>query len=246
MIIRRLASSTQFITQPQHAALSSRIMREWHPDVFPDSPRKGSILHAIDQHDNGWESFDRTLILDESTGQLLDFMEVSDDVKRETSWIGIDPLAGDPYAAALGAQHRVHVYRRFAEDPAWRPFFDKVTAARDSYLRAAAGVSGSGVSGSLDELLRDYTLVRAGDLASLAFCNNWADVPADDCGYGMQLEGTTLRISPDPLGGRTIEIAIEARELPPQVRFASLDEARQALAAAPVVTLRGQVGGGSR
>ncbi len=54
------------------------------------------------------------------------------------------------------------VYRRYAEHAEWSAFFAQMTAARDSYLDATE-------HGSLDDLVRDYTLVRAGDLASLTF-----------------------------------------------------------------------------
>lgn len=67
MIIRRLASAVQLITQPDHAALSARIMRHWHPDHFPDRPRKPSILHAIEDHDAGWAEIDDTLVVDDAT-----------------------------------------------------------------------------------------------------------------------------------------------------------------------------------
>ena len=235
MIIRRSESTLHLITQPAHAALSERIMREWGSDNFPETPRKASILHAIEQHDCGWAEFDKTLVLDESTGQLLDFTEVPDDVKRATSTRGIPPLASDPYAAALAAQHRVHIFRRYTEDPAWKTFFAEVISMRDSYLRAA-GVS------SLDELLRDYRFVRAGDLASLVFCNKWTDAEDDGCGYSMHLEGTMLTIAPDPLEGRTIDIDIAARVVENR-RFASIADAREAVAAARLVTLNGQVRG---
>ncbi len=191
MIIRHLAASHQLISQPRHAALAARIMRRWQPEHFPESPRKASILNAIEQHDNGWAEIDEALVVDEATGQLLDFIELPDALKRDTSLRGIERLASDPYAAALVAQHRLHVYRRYAEHPEWRAFFARVMAARDAYLRASRAVS-------LDELLRDYTFVRAGDLASLAFCNNWTNVASDECGYAMRLEGRSLFIIPDP------------------------------------------------
>jgi hypothetical protein len=235
MIIRRLASSLQLITQPDHAALAERIVRQWQADGFPESPRQASILRANAQHDNGWDEFDQTLVVDEKTGQLLDFVDVPDSVKRETSSRGIDQLSGDPYAAALVAQHRLHVYRRYADRPDWKPFFDGVAAARDAYLLDSGAVS-------LEQLLRDYRFVRAGDLASLAFCNNWGDVEPTECGYAMRLEGASLTLSPDPFAGQTIEIAIAAREIPLQ-RFESAQEARLVLASAPVVTLTGSVRG---
>jgi hypothetical protein len=212
-------------------------MRSWSASHFPESPRKPSILNAVAQHDCGWAGTDETLVLDEAKGQLLDFTEVSDAVKRDTSTLGIEPLASDPYAAALAAQHRLHVYRRYADHPEWRTFFDGMRSARDSYLRAAGGDSGEG-------FLRDYWFVRAGDLASLAFCNNWADTPDDGCGYAFRMDGTSLTIVPDPLDGRTLEIEIAARVVQNQ-RFASSSDARRALASAQTVTLTGRVRGAS-
>ena len=235
MIIRRLPSSRQVISQPDHAALAARIMREWQVDLFPESARKPSILHAIEQHDNGWEEVDEQLVVDETTGQLLDFIAVPDAVKRVTSSRGIERLASDPYAAALVAQHRLHVYRRYVENPDWRALFADMTAARDAYLRAAGDVS-------LDELLRDYAFVRAGDLASLAFCNNWTEVDADGCGYAMRVDGASMVVVPDPFGGRTIEIAVDAREIGTQP-FPTASDARRVVASAPVVTLKGFVSG---
>jgi hypothetical protein len=235
MIIRRSASRLQLITQPAHAALSARIMREWGPDHFPETPRKASILNAAEQHDCGWAEFDEALVLDTATGRLLDFTEVPDAVKRDTSSRGIAPLASDPYAAALAAQHRLHVYRRYADDPDWVAFFAEMTATRDSCLRAARVES-------LNELLRDYRFVRAGDLASLAFCNEWTDTADDGCGYSMQFDAPTLTINPDPLDGRTVEIDIKVRVIDNEP-FGTSAEARRTVAAAPVITVTGMVRG---
>lgn len=235
MIIRRLAASLHLITQPDHAALAARIIAQWRADGFLDSPRKVSILRATEQHDNGWEEIDQALVVDAASGQLLDFIEVPDAVKRETSSRGIERLAADPYAAALVAQHRLHVYRRFRDTPAWQPFFESVTAARDGYLRAAGPIT-------IDELLSDYRFVRAGDLASLAFCNHWTTVDVGECGYAMRFDGTSLTLIPDSFGGASFEIAIEARELDLQP-FTSVDDARRAVASASTVTLTGFVRG---
>ena len=235
MIIRRSASTLQLITQPAHAALSARIMREWGSAHFPETQRKASILNAVEQHDCGWADFDEALVLDTATGRLLDFTEVSDAVKRDTSSRGIPPLASDPYAAALAAQHRLHVYRRNLGKPEWAEFFAEMTSTRDSYLRAARVES-------LDEFLRDYCFVRAGDLASLAFCNEWTSTEEDGCGYSMQWDGMTLTINPDPLDGRTIEIDVTARVIDDK-RYADTAEARRAVAAAPAIAVTGMVRG---
>jgi hypothetical protein len=235
VIIRRSASTLQLITQPAHAALSARIMREWGPAHFPETQRKASILNAVEQHDCGWAEFDEALVLDTATGRLLDFTEVPDAVKRDTSSRGLPPLASDPYAAALAAQHRLHVYRRNAGNPEWAEFFAEMTATRDSHLRAARVES-------LDELVRDYRFVRAGDLASLAFCNEWTDTEDDGCGYSLQWDGKTLTINPDPLDGRTIAIDIMVRVIDDE-RFGDPAEARRAVAAAPAITVTGVVRG---
>jgi hypothetical protein len=234
MIIRRLPSSHELITQPAHAALAERIMQSWQADGLPESPRRASILRAIAQHDDGWAETDDVLVVDETTGRLLDFIEVPDAVKQDTSLVGLKRVS-DPYTGALMAQHRLHVYRRYAEASEWRGFFAEVTAWRDSYVEATG-------DSSLDRLRRDYRLVRAGDLMSLAFCNNWAEVAAGECGYGMRLEGTTLVVTPDPFGGRSVAIEIEAREIVPQ-RFESAAAARQVLQSAPLVRLQGTARG---
>jgi Protein of unknown function (DUF3891) len=231
MIIRRAESRLQLITQPDHAALAWRIIREWDAAHFPESPRKRSILNAIEHHDDGWAEADAELIVDGTSGRLLDFVEVPDSIKRETSWLGIEGRDSDPYAGALMAQHRLHVYRRHVNDPDWGDFFSTVADARDRYLRAAGSIA-------LDQLLDDYRFVRAGDLASLAFCNNWASTDDDECGYAMRLEGTSLLVVPDPFGGRAVEIRIDAREVPNRP-YGSLAEVQQTVAAAKVVTLSG-------
>jgi hypothetical protein len=235
MIIRRLDSILHLISQPDHAALALRIMRAWDSAHFPESSRKASILAAIEHHDDGWAEFDKALIVDERSGQLLDFIDAPDIVKRETSWRGIEGFDADPYAGALMAQHRLHVYGRHAHDQEWRRFFSRVTAARDHYLHAAGLVA-------LSDLLRNYRFVRAGDLASLVFCNHWASSDSDECGYAMRLAGTTLEISPDPYGRRSVPFEIEAREIPNRA-FESQEDAQQVVASAPVVTLRGNARG---
>lgn len=85
MIIRRLGSTDLLIPQPEHAALAARIMRQWHSDHFPDSPRKASILRAVEEHDSGWLEVDETLVVDEATGRLVT-------LKGQVSGSGLPPV----------------------------------------------------------------------------------------------------------------------------------------------------------
>lgn len=68
------------------------------------------------------------------------------------------------------------------------------------------------------------------------------DVAAEECGYAMRLARTTLFVAPDPFGGRTVEIEIDAREIGSPF-FGSAADARRVVASAPIVKLRGLVKG---
>ncbi len=231
MIVRSAGTSRLLISQPDHAALSARIMREWRPGGFPDAPRRSDILLAIAEHDNGWREVDAAPVIDEATGRIHDFVTAPDAIKRDLWPRGVDRLAGTPYAAALVAQHAVHVYRHKRDEPEWTPFFTQMEALRDRYLYAAASIA-------MDDLLRDYVFVRIGDLASLTFCNGWTEQQVDDVGYAIRCEGTRLTISPDPFEGRQIAIEVTARELPNRP-FRTSAEAQAAYAAAQGVTVAG-------
>lgn len=193
---------------------------------------------AIREHDNGWREVDRAPIVDPTTGRILDFINAPDEVRREVWPRGIERLASTPYAAALVAEHALHIYRRYRSDPKWSPFFNGVEALRDRHLHAAQPIA-------LEELLHDYPFVRAGDLASLTFCNAWTDDQADVAGYLMRMDRGQLVVTPDPFEGQQLSIEIIARELPDRP-FASPADALSAFAEAHTVTLTAIVSGGAR
>jgi uncharacterized protein DUF3891 len=235
MIVQRLGTSMLLITQPDHAALAARLMEHWRADGFPDAARRQSILHAIQQHDNGWQELDSAPILDPE-GLVLDFIAAPDGSKRGVWPRGVHRLASTPHAAALVAQHGLHIYRRHRKDLPWASFFTELTRLRDEYVHRARV--------SIEELLRDYFFLRIGDLVSLTFCNGWAEPQTDDSGsgYEMQLEGTRLTISPDPFEGSGVPLEITARALPTRI-FVSAEEATSAYAHAPSVILKGMAVG---
>jgi hypothetical protein len=235
MIVRVNGSSQLLITQPDHAALAARVMRQWRADGFPDAPRQASILLAIEEHDNGWREVDAAPVVDVVTGRILDFICAPDPVRRAVWPRGVERLATTPYAAALVAHHAVHIYRRYRSDPHWAPFFTDMEAARDRHLHAAAPLTP-------DDLLREYFFLRVGDLISLTFCNGWTDVQTDDAGYAIHLEGARLTITPDPFAGRQVSLEIAARELPNRP-FRSPSEAQQMFSGARDVVVTGIASG---
>jgi hypothetical protein len=235
MIIRTGGTSQFLITQPDHAALAARIMRVWPGDGLPDSPRRSDILRAIDEHDHGWTQVDAAPIVDVVTGDILDFVNAPDEVRRQVWPRGVERLAATPYAAALVAHHAIHVYRRYRPHLEWKEFFRTMEEARARFLRETQALT-------LNELFRDYLYLRLGDLLSLTFCNAWTEVQTDDSGYAIRLDEALLVVTPDPFAGSELPIEVSARELPNR-SFTSAAAAREAFAAAPTVTLTGVIKG---
>jgi hypothetical protein len=234
LIIRTDLSPPLFITQPDHAALAATIMRGWERGGLADSPRHVAIMLAIQAHDNGWQEVDAEPCLDPATGLVLDFVNVPEDVRHAVWTRGVARLATEPYAAALVAQHALHIYRRMRQQPGWRQFFVDMTAARDQHLRTSRE--------TLDTLQRDYAFLRVADLASLAFCGVDTDGQAQEMGYEISLEAQRLIITPDPYAGSTFAIEISGREL--AASFPSIADARAAWQAASRRTISGAVTGG--
>ena len=186
-------------------------------------PRRGAILHAIAEHDNGWAEEDAAPTIDTATGNVADFITVPLSVRHAVWPRGIARLADDPWAAALVAQHALTVYDRFRGDSAWRSFFAGMEEARDASLRASGR--------PFDDLAADYPFLRLGDLISLAFCTGSTDVQTFG-GWTVQLSGMRVAVTPDPFDGATIPVAISARMIH-QHSFGSDAELHDALRRAP-------------
>lgn len=231
MIVRPAGDRIHLITQPDHARLAHAIMAHCVP--LAARPRRDPILHAIVEHDNGWAEPDAAPTVTDS-GTIADFVNAPIAVRHEVWPRGVARLADDPWAAALVAHHAVSVYSRYRPDPAWDPFFDGLQATRDAWVRASGR--------SLDDLAGDYAFVRLGDLVSLAFCTGWTDEHRVG-DWTVTLAGTTVTVTPDPFGGVTIPVSIDARELPDR-RFTSDGDLRGAVRHAKTTTLRGEVVGG--
>ena len=235
MIVRAHDGAWLLITQPAHAELAGRIMRAWREPALAASPRRDAILLAVASHDNGWIETDASPVLDPASGRVLDFVALPASRRQEVWPRGVSRLATVPYAAALVAQHAVHVYSRFRADPEWTAFFGAMEQMRDDHLRRAAPAT-------LDELLADYQFVRAGDLISLAFCNDWREPQQDGFGRTIRFDGARVTVSPDPFAGGEIEAQITGRLLE-TTTFASAGAARAALDEAPPRTIAAVVAG---
>jgi hypothetical protein len=237
VIVVPVDGGLRLITQPDHAALAGRVMGEWRAGGLPTHPRRESILRAVAAHDDGWLEVDAAPLVDQRTGEVLDFVSAPAEVRQAIWPRAVRKLQGDPYAAALVAEHAVFVYSRFRADPDWTPFFDEMERHRDDHLRRAGG--------AIAPFHADYAFLRLGDLISLAFCNRWSDAQ-EAFGYTVSSDPSRalVGIQPDPFDGRAVPMSLEARTLPHR-RYRDAADAREAWQAAPVVRVSGVARGGS-
>lgn len=196
-------------------------------------PRRDIILHAIEEHDNGWAEEDEAPRVDTSTGEVIDFVNANAAMRQAVWSRGVARLASDPWASALVAQHAIVIYDRHKIDTPWAAFFDEMRDARDQMVRASGG--------RLEELLADYAFVRLADLISLTFCTGWTDEQRT-AAWRIQLSGSRVSVTPDPFGGVEIPVAVTARELLNQ-RFRDDAGLRDTLGEATEITLTGTVVG---
>lgn len=234
MIVRAAGDVLHLITQPDHAALARRIMNHWIADGLPVSARRDSILHAVDEHDHGWLDVDAAPIVDPATGRIADFISAPLRVRQGIWPRGVTRLSHDPWAAALVAQHAIHVYARYTHDPAWQVFFATMAELRAGLLDRAGR--------QIEMLLDDYLFLRLGDLISLAFCNAWSDEHQHGP-YTIVCRDRTVVVSPDPFGGLRVPIEVKARELPDR-QFRDDADAAAAWRDGRVVVVSGLVSGG--
>ncbi len=232
MIVRTTDNDLLLITQPDHAVLAAKLMAEWEADGLLSNPRRATILFATREHDNGWQELDARPLVDPS-GHIRDFLNMPADTHMDVWPRSVDRLADTPYAAALVAQHALHLFRDHRGEAAYDPFIEQMEAARDRCLADAQT--------GLHVLARDYFFVRIGDLLSLTFCNGWSE-PRREGPYVAHVDGSRLTIDPDPLGGREIPLAVPARRVGRRT-FAGQDDLASAFSRAPVELVSGVMGG---
>jgi hypothetical protein len=90
-------------------------------------------------------------------------------------------------------------------------------------------------------LAADYLFVRLGDLLSLAFCTDWNEALSFER-WRVVRSGTHVQVTPDPFDGRTMPIAVGARELR-RGPYRDAAELQAEFARAAIVVLTGTVSG---
>ena len=231
VIVRTDGDDLLLVTQPDHAALSGRIMAAWRGGGLPARPTRDTVLLATREHDIGWLEVDDRPALDVAQGGPQDFMTAPDATKQGIWPRGVRRLEPvDPGAAALVAQHALALAERHPT-PGWERFEFEMTAERDRLLRNGA------YDDDLDALRADYRFVFLGDLISLVFCCAWSETFRYQ-GWTVTRDGAAVHVQPDPFAGATIELTAPARRIPAR-RYVSQSDLEAACDAAPRLVLRG-------
>jgi hypothetical protein len=195
MIVVPEGGELLLISQPDHAHLASELLSLWRAGGLPEHPRRGELLFAVREHDNGWREADAAPRVDPGTGRPCAFLSFPLPARFEVWERGIDRFAAErPHTAMLIARHGFELHRSRRDDPAWTEF---LTGLEERYreLLAAAGISG-------EETDADYTFLDLADALSLAACNRWGQRFRRG-GVEAELEGNSLRLDPFPLAGTT-------------------------------------------
>jgi hypothetical protein len=241
MIVRRAGERLLCLSQPDHAALAGRLAEAWAADGVPNRPTRDRLIEAAARHDIGWTAEDQAPRFDPETHGPHSFVSAPAEVRQAAFLGGVETLAqGDPYVAALVAQHGLTVYRRFQHDQEWQAFFPALEQRRDDLCAPLVGPGGP----SPMTFLQDYTVVGLCDLFSLVFCNGWRE-PHRMEGYEVVLERDALVVTPDPFGGIAVDLAVPAKALPLRPYWNAEDLA-QAWQEAEPISLTGRAIGARR
>ncbi|MEE8523981.1 MAG: DUF3891 family protein [Thermoanaerobaculia bacterium] len=183
------------VTQNDHAHLAAELLSLWRRDGLPEHPRRRQILVAAREHDNGWREADSAPRCDRETGRPLDFVAISQELRREIWCRGVERFQDrDVWVTLLILQHAIRLHRSLEADTEWAPLLERWRQLRGELLRESAAEA--------EDLAEDYRWIELSDLCSLGVCGRWRR-QSDLHGYGIELEPGKLFLDPFPFAGTT-------------------------------------------
>ena len=205
MILARQDDRLRVVTQNDHACLASELLSLWRREELPEHPRRRELLFAAREHDNGWREADSAPRADAESGDPLDFIAVSQELRREIWRRGIGRFREqEPWAALLILQHAIHLHRDHVDDGDWAPLIAQWHRERDDVL--------DDNDWQRSDLDQDYRWIELTDLLSLGLCSDWQRTR--EChGYHVELRPGVLSLDPFPLAGATT-FRVPCRYLP--------------------------------
>lgn len=231
MIVTRLDRFLLVVQQADHARLAADLLSLLRDPELIGHPRRGRLLRAVAEHDNGWweaDSAPRRSSVDPSAP--LDFRELPEGERAEVWRRGVERhAASEPYVAAMIAAHG-HRLLAAREAAAPRAGIAEELALRRDELAKEAGVAG-------EELAADSAWLTLADELALAAATGDPRFVRRGFRAGAEAapDALRLRLTPFPLAGSST-LALSCRLLSPRP-FASDAELAVALARLPWLRL---------
>jgi len=192
-------------TQHDHAHLSGEILSLWRSDGLPEHPRRGELVFAAREHDNGWREVDSAPYVDRERGRPHDFLSLPRDVRFEIWRRGARRYAGRrPYAALLITHHALQLHQGRHEEPEFPAFLAELAELHQELVEETGAEA--------EDLAADYRFLDVTDFLSLVVANRWEE-PFGRQGFHGRLAGDTLFLSPFPLAGTTA-FTLRCRKIP--------------------------------
>lgn len=206
IVARDTSGSLLFVTQPDHARFAGELLSLWRTEGLPDHPRRGEILFAAREHDNGWREADAAPRWDRERGRPHDFVSMPREDRIEIWERGTARFAGEhPYATLLIVRHALELHKdRFRQpggDEGWAGFQEYLEELERGLLEETGAAE--------EEVAADYRWIDLTDLVSLAVCNRWQEpfgrrgLRGFLAGLPATAEPLRLAIDPFPLAGAT-------------------------------------------
>ena len=212
MLISRRSDGLQLVAQQEHARVAGAMAAAWGNGRFSSGVAPASLVIAATRHDDGWEGLDAAPLLNEEAGRPAHFLEVPLEDTVGPYGEGVDRVyREDVRAGVLASMHRAGLWasRWGVQDgaPAEHPVAREVVAAEDrritEHTRELWQAHGGLRSAFEAALWRDYEVLQALDLLSLALCLLDTRRPTDPQAP-PPLAAMTLRGLEQPPGGRIV------------------------------------------
>ncbi len=211
MIVTSRSGRLRLITQNDHAAFASDLLKLWIRDGVPEHPRRRELLFAAREHDNGWRETDSAPFCDRESGRPYSFMTLPAAEKIRIWHRGPRRyVERQPYASLLIAHHAQMIYSGYRGEAPWEESFAEWEAL-EAELAEELGLDEETVA-------TDYRFIDVTDALSLAACGAFEE-PFVHRGVRCEPRDTTLAVDPFPLAGTTT-FRIPCRTIPDR-RYAS-------------------------
>lgn len=205
MIVVRDGALLRLVTQPDHARLAARLLSLWRTDGLPDHPRRGELLFATREHDNGWREADAAPTVDPRTSRPHSFLDLPFGPRSEIWERGTGRyLSERPYAALLMTWHALELHADRRERPEWEALLDRLEERRRELLEASGADEA--------EVAADYRWLDLADFLSLVACHGWTE-PFERRGIRGRFADGRLSLDPFPLAGATT-LEVDCRVVP--------------------------------